>query len=62
MKDTLALWEQFEQGMYDIYLSQVTLDELGECLEPKRGVRAITDLEGYKEIDIMNPSVLVGGE
>jgi predicted nucleic acid-binding protein len=133
MKDTMALWEQFEQGIYDIYLSQVTLDELGECPEPKRtklykylskinytklevteeviavanrivdmgilspksiddcqhiatavvhecdciiswnfkhivniktirGIRAITDLEGYKEIDIMNPSVLLGGE
>jgi predicted nucleic acid-binding protein len=133
MKDTLALWKQFEQGTYDIYLSQVTLDELGECPEPKRsvmfdylgkisytklevteevvtvarrivdmgilspksmddcrhiatavvhecdciiswnfkhivniktirGVRAITELEGYKGIDIMNPSVLLGGE
>lgn len=27
-----------------------------------RGVRAITRLEGYKDIDIMNPSVLLGGE
>lgn len=27
-----------------------------------RGVRAITHLEGYKDIDIMNPSVLLGGE
>ena len=133
MKDTIALWKQFEYGRYDIYLSQVTLDELGECPEPKRsmlyeylskinytkleiteevlsvanrivdmgilspksiddcqhiatavvhgcdciiswnfkhivniktirGVRAITDLEGYKEIDIMNPFVLLGGE
>ena len=128
MKDTLALWEQFESGKFDVYLSQVTLDEVGECREPKRtllfkylsrinytkleittetiklanqiikmgiltpksfddcqhiatavvygcdciiswnfkhivniktirGVRAITNLEGYKSIDIMNPSV-----
>lgn len=133
MKDTLLLWEQFESDMYDIYLSQVTLDEVGECREPKRtvlyeylsrinytkleitaevlqvanqiidmgilspksiddcqhiatavvhgcdciiswnfkhivniktirGVRAITHLEGYKDIDIMNPSILLGGE
>ncbi len=133
MKDTLALWEQFESGKFDIYLSQVTLDEVGECREPKRtllfkylsrinytkleittetiklanqiikmgiltpksfddcqhiatavvygcdciiswnfkhivniktirGVRAITNLEGYKSIDIMNPSVLLGGD
>lgn len=36
MKDTLALWKQFEAEKYDIYLSQVTLDEVGECREPKR--------------------------
>ena len=133
MKDTLALWEQFKLGKYDIYLSQITLNELGECPEPKktvlyehlnkidftklevtaetikvanqiidmgiltpksfddcqhiavavvnecdciiswnfkhivnirtiRGVRAVTHLEGYKDIEIMNPSVLLGGE
>ena len=133
MKDTLALWKQFEAEKYDICLSQVTLDEVGECREPKRtvlyeylskisytkleitdevlkvanqiiamsiltpksfddcqhiatavvhgcdciiswnfkhivniktirGVRAITNLEGYKSIDIMNPSVLLGGD
>ncbi len=132
MKDTLALWAQFEVGKYDICLSQVTLDEVGECREPKRtvlyeylsrisytkleitdevlkvanqiidmgiltkksiddcqhiatavvhgcdciiswnfkhivniktikGIRAITHLESYKDIDIMNPSVLLGG-
>lgn len=26
-----------------------------------KGVRAITHLESYKDIDIMNPSVLLGG-
>lgn len=74
MKDTLALWKQFEAEKYDIYLSQVTLDEVGECREPKwnfkhivniktiKGIRAITHLESYKDIDIMNPSVLLGGE
>ena len=133
MRDTLALWKHFELGKYDIYLSQLTLDEVGECPEPKRtvlyeylskidytklevtseainvanqiinmgiltprsfddcqhiaiavvnacdciiswnfkhivniktirGVRAVTLLEGYKDIDIMNPSVLLGGE
>ena len=38
MKDTLALWTQFEDGKYDTCLSQVTLDEVGECREPKRTV------------------------
>ncbi|MCM1121432.1 MAG: type II toxin-antitoxin system VapC family toxin [Eubacterium sp.] len=133
MEETLSLWKQFEVGKYDIYLSQVTLDEVGECQEPKKtvlyeylsriqytkleitdevlqvanqivemgilspksiddcqhiatavvhgcdciiswnfkhivniktikGIRAITHLESYKDIDIMSPSVLLGGE
>ncbi len=133
MKDTLELWKQFENDKYDVCLSQITLDEVGECPEPKRsvlyeylsninytkleiteevfrvaeqiinmgilskksiddcqhiatavihncdcivswnfkhivnmktirGIRAITNLEGYKNIDILNPSVLLGGE
>lgn len=38
MKDTLALWKQFEDGKYDVCLSQVTLDEVGECREPKKSL------------------------
>ena len=44
MKDTLALWAQFEVGKYDICLSQVTLDEVGECREPKRTVLLIVSI------------------
>ena len=133
MKDTLELWKDFVDGKYDIYLSQVTIDEIGKCAEPKRnilydylsdidytkleinaeilelaqkiidmgilrpksfddcqhiaaavvngcdciiswnfkhivniktirGVRAITNLEGYKGIDIINPSALLESE
>lgn len=38
MKDTLALWKQSEAGKKDIYLSQVTLEEVGERREQKRTV------------------------
>ena len=133
MKDTLELWKDFVSGKYDVYLSQVTLDEIEKCSESKRnklydylsdieytkleinaeivelaqkiidmgilrtksfddcqhiaaavvnacdciiswnfkhivniktirGVRAITNLEGYKGIDIINPSVLLESE
>lgn len=133
MGDTLELWRDFVNGKYEIYLSQVTIDEIEKCSEPKRsmlydylsdieytkldineeivelaqkiidmgilkpksfddcqhiatavvnacdciiswnfrhivniktirGVRAITNLEGYKGIDIINPSVLLEGE
>ena len=133
MRDTIELWKDFINEKYDIYLSQITLDEISKCYEPKksvlydylsdidyirldidteilelaqkiidmgilspksfddcqhiaaavvngcdciiswnfkhivniktiRGVRAITDLEGYKGIDIINPSVLLESE
>lgn len=132
-KETQELWEQFEDGEYDVYLSQITLNEVEQCPEPKRsllydylgkiefttlevdeesieiaqriidlgilkaksfddcqhiaiavvndcdivlswnfkhmvniktirGVRAITNLEGYKDIEIVSPSVLLEGE
>lgn len=133
MKDTLKLWKRFESKDFEIFLSQVTLNEVEQCPEPKRstlydylsrveyttltiteeilelaqkiidigilkpksfddcqhiaaavvcncdciiswnfkhivniktirGVRAITNLEGYKDIDIVNPSVLLESE
>lgn len=36
MADTQALWLQIEQGKYDVVLSNVTLDELNACAQPKR--------------------------
>jgi predicted nucleic acid-binding protein len=65
MKDTLVLWGQFEQKKYDICLSQVTLDELGECPEPKRTMLyeylskiSYTKLEVTKEVlDVANQIV-----
>ena len=133
MADTKQLWEMFQAGMYEVYLSTVTLEELKECSEPKqsqlfdylglinytlvqiddnvadiaqqiiemgiltkksyddyqhigaaivsecdciiswnfkhivniktiRGVRAITNLRGYKPVEIINPSVLLESE
>lgn len=132
-KETQKLWERFEDSEYDVYLSQITLNEVEQCPEPKRsllydylgkiaftilevdeesieiaqrivdlgilkaksfddcqhiaiavvndcdivlswnfkhmvniktirGVRAITNLEGYKDIEIVSPSVLLEGE
>lgn len=133
MNDTLDLWRRFENSDFLIYVSQITLNEIQQCPEPKRsvlydylsrieytilpidqeilelaqkiidmgilnpksfddcqhiaaavvhncdcilswnfkhivniktirGVRAITNLEGYKDIDIVNPSVLLESE
>jgi len=38
MNDTLRLWEQIKQGQYEVYISNVTLDEIGRCYEPKQTV------------------------
>lgn len=133
MRETHKLWNDFIKGKYEVCLSQLTLDEVGKCEEPKRntlydyisdidytkleittevlelaqkiidmgilktksfddcqhiatavvhdcdciiswnfkhivniktirGVRAITNLEGYKGIEIINPSVLLESE
>lgn len=48
MKDTLNLWEQIKSGKYDVYLSNITLNEIDDCGEPKRSFM----LERIKEIDL----------
>ena len=35
MADTRKLWEMFKDGKYDVYLSIVTLEEVGDCPEPR---------------------------
>lgn len=133
MESTRKLWEMFQRGSYELFLSTVTLREIFDCPEPKRsvlyqhlsqieytvidmekavsdiaqqlvdmkilqpksfddcqhiaaaveagcdcivswnfkhivnirtirGVRAITNLKGYKPIEILNPSVLLESE
>ena len=42
MADTRKLWEMFQNGVYDVCLSAVTLREVSDCPEPKR-----TELRNY---------------
>lgn len=53
MKDTLELWKDFVNGKYDIYLSQVTLDEIEKCSEDKRNklYDYLSDIE-YTKLEI----------
>ena len=37
MADTLQLWELFRKGIYEVYVSTVTLEEISDCPEPKNG-------------------------
>ena len=47
MADTLKLWDILKGGEYDIYISDVTLNEIGACYEPKRALL----LEYLSQID-----------
>jgi len=38
MADTRKLWEMFKLNKYDVFLSTVTLREISDCPEPKRGI------------------------
>lgn len=53
MKDTLELWKDFVNGKYDIYLSQVTLDEIEKCSNHKRNILYdyLSDIE-YTKLEI----------
>ena len=37
MRDTLEFWEILKAGKYDVYISDIVLDELYACPQPKRG-------------------------
>jgi len=47
MSDTLALWEEIKQGMYEVYISEVGLNEVVANSEPKQSIL----LEFLAEID-----------
>jgi predicted nucleic acid-binding protein len=36
MVDTLRLWRDLEAGVYEVVISDVTIDEINDCSEPKR--------------------------
>ena len=38
MQDTLALWELFRQGVYEVYISDIVLREIDRCTEEKLSV------------------------
>ncbi|MBC8062162.1 MAG: PIN domain nuclease [Clostridiaceae bacterium] len=36
MQDTLRFWEEIKKGKYEVFISDVTFNELVKCNEPKR--------------------------
>jgi predicted nucleic acid-binding protein len=37
-QDTLKFWEILQQGTYTVYISDITIEEVACCPEPKRGM------------------------
>jgi len=52
MNDTLKLWEDIKAAAYEVYISDLTIEELNDCPEPKRAemLSALLDIE-YSEIE-----------
>ena len=48
MQDTLVFWQMLEAGSYEVVISDITLMELKQCVEPKR-----SELLGY--LGTINP-------
>jgi len=40
MSDTLELWRQIKDGIYDVLISNITFEEISHCNEPKRSIMA----------------------
>lgn len=38
MHDTLRLWDEIKQGEYEVYISDITLDEIADNAEPRLSI------------------------
>lgn len=61
--DTRQLWEMFKNGKYDVYLSTVTLEEVADCPEPRRGeLRKFLEQIKYTVLDITDEMEIVANK
>jgi len=55
MTETNQLWQDFVNGKFEVYISQVVIDEIEKCPEPKRSMMleklSIIDFEILPETD-----------
>ena len=52
MQDTISLWEAIKANKFEIYISDVTMRELGRCPEPKRSMM-IEHLAEIQYVDLV---------
>lgn len=60
MQETLALWEEFKKGKFDIYISLLTIEEVNGCSEIKRNELSeyLKQIE-YKVLDVTYEAILI---
>jgi predicted nucleic acid-binding protein len=60
MQETLELWEILKTGKYDVYISEVVLDELSKCPEPKRSelLALLSEIE-YTDTEVENNAEII---
>ena len=53
MDDTVALWKNIKQGMYDVYISEIALSEISENSESKQDIliKYLSEIE-YTQISV----------
>ena len=63
MEDTLRLWNQIKEGEYLAVISEVVLDELADCLEPKRSyLGAFLSQIQYEQVRANNDMVVLASK
>ena len=55
MADTLKLWEEIKTGIYDVIISDVAIQEILRCPEPKQSIlfEHLAEID-YQQIEITN--------
>lgn len=63
MSETLLLWDKFKKDNFDIYISDVTIDEIDGCQEDKK-VKLFDYLRqiNYKRLSITKESVNIANQ
>ena len=59
MEDTLKLWDQIKAGMYEVYSSNLMIEEISKCNETKLNVllEHLSEIT-YNLIDIVSPEAM----
>ncbi len=60
MKDTLELWELFRQGHYQVYISDIVLNEISGCSHDALPIltASISRQRSWQDVILLHPGTL----